>query len=258
MHYAGSAVQHLFAVAAGLDSMVDRRGADPRPAARRLRRRGRSRARSGGRCTSCRSRRCASASGCTPAPGSTPRAPRSSPRPSPPPPRRSGASSRACGPSWSAPARWARSPRPTCAARRAAEIVVLNRSAGAGRSGSSRTPGAPAPRPGPRRWRRWRTSWPRRTCWWPAPARSARSSPARRCAAAVVARDGRPLAVCDLGLPRDVDPGVAALPGVTVVDLVTLQARLRPARARRGGRRRRRSWSPRRRRPTWPRSARPR
>ena len=47
-------------------------------------------------------------------------------------------------------------------------------------------------------------------------------------AAAVVARDGRPLAVCDLGLPRDVDPGVAALPGVTVVDLVTLQVRLAP------------------------------
>jgi glutamyl-tRNA reductase len=47
-------------------------------------------------------------------------------------------------------------------------------------------------------------------------------------AAVVVARDGRPLAVCDLGLPRDVDPGVAALPGVTVVDLVTLQARLAP------------------------------
>ena len=55
-------------------------------------------------------------------------------------------------------------------------------------------------------------------------------------AAAVVARDGRPLAVCDLGLPRDVDPGVAALPGVTVVDLVTLQAPAGPPRARRGGR----------------------
>jgi glutamyl-tRNA reductase len=45
-------------------------------------------------------------------------------------------------------------------------------------------------------------------------------------AAAAVARGGRPLAVCDLGLPRDVDPGVAALPGVTVVDLVSLQRRL--------------------------------
>jgi glutamyl-tRNA reductase len=45
-------------------------------------------------------------------------------------------------------------------------------------------------------------------------------------AAAVVARGGRPLVVCDLGLPRDVDPGVAALPGVTVVDLVSLQRSL--------------------------------
>ncbi len=39
-------------------------------------------------------------------------------------------------------------------------------------------------------------------------------------------RDGHRLAVCDLGLPRDVDPGVAALPGVTVVDLIGLQRRL--------------------------------
>ncbi|MBW0091924.1 glutamyl-tRNA reductase [Pseudonocardia sp. KRD-184] len=45
-------------------------------------------------------------------------------------------------------------------------------------------------------------------------------------AAAVAGRPGRPLAVCDLGLPRDVDAGVAALPGVTVVDLIALQARL--------------------------------
>jgi glutamyl-tRNA reductase len=45
-------------------------------------------------------------------------------------------------------------------------------------------------------------------------------------AAAVVARVGRPLAVCDLGLPRDVDPAVAELAGVTVVDLVALQRRL--------------------------------
>ena len=36
----------------------------------------------------------------------------------------------------------------------------------------------------------------------------------------------RRLAVCDLGLPRDVDPAVAALPGVTLVDLVALQRRL--------------------------------
>jgi glutamyl-tRNA reductase len=48
-------------------------------------------------------------------------------------------------------------------------------------------------------------------------------------AAAAVMRDGRPLALCDLGLPRDVDPGVAALPGVLVVDLASLQRRLAPS-----------------------------
>jgi glutamyl-tRNA reductase len=46
-------------------------------------------------------------------------------------------------------------------------------------------------------------------------------------ATAVAGRAARPLAVCDLGLPRDVDPGVAALPGVCVIDLVGLQRRLR-------------------------------
>ncbi|SDE34698.1 glutamyl-tRNA reductase [Blastococcus fimeti] len=42
-------------------------------------------------------------------------------------------------------------------------------------------------------------------------------------AAATQQRAGRPLAVIDLALPRDVDPGVAALPGVHVVDLALLQ-----------------------------------
>jgi glutamyl-tRNA reductase len=42
----------------------------------------------------------------------------------------------------------------------------------------------------------------------------------------VTARAGRPLVVCDLALPRDVDPAIAALPGVTVVDLESLQRRL--------------------------------
>ncbi|MBC3189580.1 glutamyl-tRNA reductase [Pseudonocardia sp. C8] len=36
----------------------------------------------------------------------------------------------------------------------------------------------------------------------------------------------RPLVVCDLGLPRDVDPVVGELPGVRMVDLITLQRRL--------------------------------
>ena len=45
-------------------------------------------------------------------------------------------------------------------------------------------------------------------------------------AVAVAGRGGRPLVLCDLGLPRDVEPSVAALPGVTVIDLATLQRRL--------------------------------
>jgi len=40
-----------------------------------------------------------------------------------------------------------------------------------------------------------------------------------------------PLVVCDLGLPRDVDPHVAAVDGVTVVDLAALGERLRSASA---------------------------
>ncbi len=34
----------------------------------------------------------------------------------------------------------------------------------------------------------------------------------------------RPLVVCDLGLPRDVEPAVAGLPGVTLLDIATLKA----------------------------------
>jgi glutamyl-tRNA reductase len=42
-------------------------------------------------------------------------------------------------------------------------------------------------------------------------------------ATAMAGRAGRPLVVVDLALPRDVDPAVAALPGVHVVDLALLQ-----------------------------------
>ncbi|QIZ34925.1 glutamyl-tRNA reductase [Saccharopolyspora sp. ASAGF58] len=45
-------------------------------------------------------------------------------------------------------------------------------------------------------------------------------------AAALAVRDDRPLLCCDLGLPRDIAPEVAGLPGVTVVDLESLQQRL--------------------------------
>jgi glutamyl-tRNA reductase len=39
----------------------------------------------------------------------------------------------------------------------------------------------------------------------------------------------QPLVICDLGLPRDVEQGVGELPGVTVVDLESLQRRLADA-----------------------------
>ncbi|HKN53230.1 MAG TPA: glutamyl-tRNA reductase, partial [Amycolatopsis sp.] len=42
-------------------------------------------------------------------------------------------------------------------------------------------------------------------------------------------RGGRPLVVCDLGLPRDVDPAVGELADVRVVDLATIQRRMREA-----------------------------
>jgi glutamyl-tRNA reductase len=45
-------------------------------------------------------------------------------------------------------------------------------------------------------------------------------------ASAVAERVGRRLAIVDLGLPRDVDARVAELPGVAVVDLAALQRRL--------------------------------
>jgi glutamyl-tRNA reductase len=40
----------------------------------------------------------------------------------------------------------------------------------------------------------------------------------------VAARGGRPLLVVDLGMPRDVEPSVADLPGVTLLDLADVQA----------------------------------
>ncbi|MTD56727.1 glutamyl-tRNA reductase [Amycolatopsis pithecellobii] len=42
----------------------------------------------------------------------------------------------------------------------------------------------------------------------------------------ILPRDGRELVICDLGLPRDVEPSVAAVPGVRVVDLETVRRRM--------------------------------
>jgi glutamyl-tRNA reductase len=49
--------------------------------------------------------------------------------------------------------------------------------------------------------------------------------------AAMVAAVPRPLVICDLALPRDVEPAVRELPGVTLVDLEDLADRLRGAQA---------------------------
>jgi glutamyl-tRNA reductase len=47
--------------------------------------------------------------------------------------------------------------------------------------------------------------------------------------ASMVAAVRRPLVICDLALPRDVEPVVRDLPGVTLVDLADLAERLRTA-----------------------------
>ena len=224
-----------------------RRGADPRPAARRLRRRRRAPAPSGGRCTSWPSRRCGSASGCTPSTG------------------------------IDAAGRLGRLRGARRRRRRA-----RRRSPGGARWSSA--PGAmgglAAAAPAPRRGR------PRSSCSTAPPDRAARlaeitaahGTPARAgaldalaaelaaadlvvactgavgtvveldtVAAAVAARAGRPLAVCDLGLPRDVDPARRRrCPASRVIDLAALQRRLadgargaavaaRPGAGRRGG-----------------------
>jgi glutamyl-tRNA reductase len=53
-------------------------------------------------------------------------------------------------------------------------------------------------------------------------------------AAAMARRPERPLAVVDLALPRDVDPHVRTVPGVTLVDLETLQSSLSGSEAHAG------------------------
>jgi glutamyl-tRNA reductase len=40
----------------------------------------------------------------------------------------------------------------------------------------------------------------------------------------MAARSSRPLLIVDMGMPRDIDPAVRALPGVTLLDLADLQA----------------------------------
>ena len=49
---------------------------------------------------------------------------------------------------------------------------------------------------------------------------------AEELALVAAARDGRPLLLLDLAVPRDIDPECAALPGVTLVDIDGLQAQV--------------------------------
>ena len=218
---------------AGLDG--GRRGADPRPAARRVRR-GRPRsARPGARCTSWPSRRCGSASGCTPRPPST--------RPAP------------TVVSAALELAAAELGEPGLAGRRA--LVVGAGAMGALAAAHLRRPAPPSswsptgPRTGPtgsrRRPGRRRRS-PRRCA--VRPRRGARRG---RPAGGLHRRDRRggagaagrrscrrprpdaPLVICDLGLPRDVDPAVGELPGVRLVDLGGLDRHLQSQPVRPGG-----------------------
>jgi glutamyl-tRNA reductase len=212
----GQAVLHLFQVACGLDSMVIgesqilgqlRRAYATAATAGR-----------GRRCTSCSRRRSRSASGRTARPDRPggavagdrrPRARR----------RRRRAARGPDGPRRSEPGRWARWPAPRCGGGRRGG----RRRQPHGRAGQAAGRGAGRARGRldglePRSSRPTSSSARR--------GRRASSSRFELVARAVERRGGRPLAILDLALPRDIDPAVRSLPGVTLVDLEGLQEQL--------------------------------
>ena len=129
-----------------------------------------------------------------------------------------GAARRACGCSSSAPARWPRWPPPPWPGAAPRDVVVANRTAERGRAARrARTAGRAAPLAdaAPRRS-------PRPTSSSPAPAPPGVVVDRRRWPGRPWPRGGRPQVYIDLALPHDVDPAVADLPGVTLVDLAEL------------------------------------
>ena len=221
VHYEDRAVQHLFrGLRAGLDG--GRRGPDPRPGARRALQAAEDDGTPAGRCASSSSRRCGSASGPTPRPASTGRPSLVSVG------ARAGASRRPSGDQLVT----------------GRDVLVVgagvDERAGrghrcAGRRGADRR-GQPHPRPG--RAARGRAGGVvaaiSRTC---LPTSCAGADLVISCTGAAgrghhrpmvgAALDqrpaGAPLVLLDLALPRDVDPAVADLPGVSVVDLDELR-----------------------------------
>ena len=111
----------------------------------------------------------------------------------------------------------------TVARRGAGRLAVVNRTAGT----PTGSPGSTAP--APCRWPTSRPSWPTPTWSSPAPARPASIVPVTVVAAATAA--GPSSTIIDLALPHDVDPEVADLPGVTLVDLADLADELRDTEA---------------------------
>ena len=122
--------------------------------------------------------------------------------------------------SCSAPARWARAWRSRSPARASREIVVANRTLErAPRSSPRASAAGPIPLDDDRRRARRRA-----TCCSRRPARRTCSSSAATIETVMARRDGRALLVVDIGVPRDIDPGVGEVFGVTLLDIDDLRA----------------------------------
>src|SRR6202008_4138838 len=71
----------------------------------------------------------------------------------------------------------------------------------------------------PRRSRRVPDRRPRAVLVWSAPGAAGHVIDAEMVAAAMEARDGRPLVFVDLAVPRDIDPASGGIDGITLLDI---------------------------------------